>query len=281
MESRKTFHSFNNTLETAPSGFISTGTPFPTVSFLGISMHAVTMGNVLDWMEKIIQGKHPHLFCTMNAALLVQAQKDPFLKKTYREAHLVTCDSTVVYYALKCLGKKVPEPLEACQIMCEFIKNKHQKGYRIYLLGAKPEMLEKAVQNLKNQYPNIQIVGYHHGYFSPIEEEKIVQQITKTKPDCLFVGMSTPQKERFLTKYLNTMRIPICLGVGGVIDVLAGELKFAPKWLCKLGLAWFYRLCLEPRRMWKRYLITNTVFLWLFLKELFRHNVEAKMKGNI
>lgn len=240
------------------------------IDFLDIPIHPVTMQETLVWMEETIRKRRPRLICTMNAALLVWAQKDPFLKMVYQNADLVTADSTVVYYALKILGRGVPEPLEACQIMFEFIEKNYQKGYKFYFLGASQEISNRAIKNLKIKYPGIQIVGAHHGYFSKFDEIEIVKEIVESKPDCLFVGMSSPFKETFLTTYLDVMNVPVNLGVGGGIDIYAGKYRLAPSWLRKLGLAWFYRLILEPKRMLKRYLTTNSEFIWLFLKEWVR-----------
>ena len=240
--------------------------PFPTTSFLDIPIHQVKMQEVLDWVEKSIQEKIPRFLCTMNAALLVWSRKSPFLKEAYQQADLITADSFVLYYVLKLLGTPVPEPLEACQIMFQFLEKTQQKGYRLYFLGAKPDILEKAIFEVKKKYPAIQIVGYHHGYFGAEEEDSIAQAIRHAKPDCLFVGMSSPLKEYFLKKYLKIMNVPISLGVGGGFDILAGQYRHAPHWMHRLGLAWFYRFLMEPRRMWKRYLTTNTIFLWLFFK---------------
>jgi len=248
-----------------------TRAPFPTVSFLGLNFHRLTMDETMNWMEGCIhKDRRPRFLCTINAALLVWAQKDPYLKETYLSADLVTVDSNVVRYALKCLGTPVPEALEACQIMFEFIKRNFKKGYRFYFLGAKPEIIEKAVKTLQENSPGIQIAGYHDGYFDIDATLQIAQAIKNAKPDCLFVGMSSPLKEQFLQKYLSVMEIPISLGVGGGIDILAGQYRWAPAWVRKAGLAWLYRLLSEPKRMWKRYLTTNTLFLWLFFKTLIR-----------
>lgn len=242
----------------------------PFVNLFHLKIHSMTMNETLSWMEKGIQEREPKMICTLNAALLVWSRKDSLLRNTYAAADLVTTDSYVVYYALKLLGTPVPEPLEACQIMFEFIKRNYKKGYRFYLLGAKPEVVQKAVVNLQKDYPGVQIVGFHDGYFGTDGASQMAQAIKEAKPDCLFVGMSSPLKEQFLQKYLSFMEVPISLGVGGGIDILAGKYQWAPARIRKLGLAWFYRLLCEPRRMWKRYLTTNTIFLWLFFKTLIR-----------
>lgn len=251
------------------------------VTLFDLKIHAVTLQEVLSWMEESIRKKEVRMICTLNAALLVWSTKESYLKETYANAHLVTADSFVVYYALKFLGRSVPEPLAACRIMFEFVKRNFKKGYRFYFLGAKPEILARAVENIQKEYPDIQIVGSHHGYFDKEEEKEVVHDIIRSKPDCLFVGMSTPLKENFLREHLSEMKVPVALGVGGGIDIYAKEFKLAPRWIQKLGLEWFYRLCSEPRRMWKRYLVTNTRFLWLLLKEVFKRTPKSEVKGTL
>lgn len=251
------------------------------VTLFDLNIHAVAMHEVLAWMEEAIRHKEPRMICTLNAALLVWSTKDPYLKETYAQADLVTADSFVVYYALKMLGRTVPEPLEACQIMFEFVKRNFTKGYRFYFLGAKPEILGRAVENIRKEHPGIQIAGFHHGYFDKEGEKDVVRDIAQAAPDCLFVGMSTPLKERFLREHLLSLNVPVALGVGGGIDIYAKEFKLAPRRLQKLGLAWFYRLCLEPRRMWKRYLVTNGLFLWLLFREIFKRRSKSEAKGTL
>lgn len=251
---------------------MNTKAPFSTRSFLGISVHAPTMIQTLNWIESCITDRHPRFLCTLNAALLVWAHKDPFLLQTYQTADLAVCDSTVFYYALKLLGTPVPEPLEAWKIMRAFVQKNYHKGYRFYFLGAKPEILENAIENLKRDYSGIVIAGKHHGYFSTEEQQKVAESIRDAKPDCLFVAMSSPIKERFLKKYQTLMNVPVSLGVGGGIDILAGVFKPAPSWMHTLGLAWFFRLLMEPKRMWKRYIVTNTQFMGLFFKALLQRS---------
>ena len=121
------------------------------------------------------------------------------------------------------------------------------------------------------------IVGYRNGYFSKSDEQTIAQEIAKAHPDILFVGMSSPLKEYFVEGYLREMNVPVSLGVGGSFDIAAGVYKLEPDWMSKAALAWFYRLIQEPRRMWKRYLTTNTIFLFLVFKELIRRRLMARL----
>ncbi len=129
--------------------------------------------------------------------------------------------------------------------------------------------MEKAISNLKAKHPNLNIVGHHHGYFDFYQDYDIIRKINEAKPDVLFVAMSSPLKERFISKNLARMSVPVSFGVGGTIDIAAGYCKFAPRWISKIGLEWFYRFLQEPRRLWKRYATTNLIFMWVVLKEMF------------
>ena len=133
-------------------------------------------------------------------------------------------------------------------------------------------MIEKVIKNVKSQYPGLQIVGYRDGYFSESEEEEIATRIKNSEADILFVGISSPKKELYLKKYIHIMQTPFVMGVGGSFDVIAGSIRRAPVWMQKTGLEWFYRLASEPRRMWKRYFTTNTIFAWMILKALIAGN---------
>src|SRR5699024_9033678 len=169
------------------------------------------------------------------------------------------------------LNKPLKERVAGIDLFENLLGLADQKGYSIYLLGAKPRVLEILVQKLSNRYSPHLIAGAHHGYFSKDEEIKLVNAINNSGAKLLFVAMSSPKKEIFLdTHKTGLQNINFFMGVGGSFDVLAGKTKRAPKWMQNLGLEWFYRFIQEPKRMWKRYLIGNTKFISLVLKEKFR-----------
>ena len=181
----------------------------------------------------------------------------------------MTIDSRGVLYAARLLGKPIREAVSAAQLMFKFIECAADKGYKLYFLGAKKQVVKKAVENLYQRYPTLKIVGWHDGYFNFNQDTNIVNAIRDAGPDVLFVAMSTPLKERFISKNLKRLSVPVCIGVGGSFDIAAGICKLAPEWVSKMGLEWFYRMIQEPKRLWKRYLVTNSVFIWLILREIF------------
>jgi len=168
------------------------------------------------------------------------------------------------------LGDPLPERVTGIDIMYELLKEANKKHYRVYFLGAKSEVLQTMIKTIQKDYPGIAIAGYRDGYFNKAEEQDVAKNIKDSHADILFVGISSPKKENFLKNWLNFIDVPICHGVGGSFDILAGVTNRAPIWMQKCGLEWLYRLIQEPRRMWKRYLITNMIFIKLCFEAVLR-----------
>ncbi len=235
--------------------------------FLNLEFNDYSVNEAIAKIENYISERKPRMVFTPNAELIVRANKTPDLKKIYDASDIMTVDSWVVYYFAKFRGNKLTEPASAANIMFKMLPVLAQKKYRIYLLGATEEIVKIVKQKLEEM--GINVVGLHDGYFDKNNPHDIVEDIRKSAPDILFVAMSTPFKENFVAKNLDTMQVPVSIGVGGSFDILAGKCKHAPVWISRLGLEWFYRFIQEPRRMWKRYLFTNSEFLALFLKSYF------------
>jgi len=125
------------------------------------------------------------------------------------------------------------------------------------------------VNIIHREYPGVVVAGSRNGYFEDDDEEQIAKSISDAKPDMLFVAMTSPKKEKFLAHWRDTLNVPVCHGVGGAFDVMAGKVRRAPAIWQKLGMEWAYRVMQEPRRMWRRYLVTNTLFLWMLTREMF------------
>ncbi len=232
----------------------------------------MTMDQVLDYIYKHITARKQVQIGVVNAAKVVNMQRNPLLGEDVLSSDLILADGVAVVWASKILGKPLPERVAGIDLMFGLLERGNQYKYRVYCFGATEEVSLKVEENIARDYPNVIFSGRRNGYFSSDEEEAIARDIAAAKPDILFVAITSPKKESFLAKYSQMMGVLVCHGVGGSFDVYAGKVKRAPQVWQQLGMEWLYRVIQEPRRMWKRYLVTNTFFLWLLIKEFFGKN---------
>ena len=160
--------------------------------------------------------------------------------------------------------------------MTQLLERSAKRGYRVYFLGAREETLARLINRCQKKFPELQIAGWHSGYFAAAEEEQIIATIKRSRPHVLLVAMGSPLQEYWLESHSSELGVPFCMGVGGSFDVLAGDLPRAPLWMQKHGLEWLFRLLQEPTRLWRRYLRTNSAFAWLVWKEIWWHAFRKK-----
>jgi N-acetylglucosaminyldiphosphoundecaprenol N-acetyl-beta-D-mannosaminyltransferase len=240
----------------------------PEIQMLGTHIHCLSMEDVLQIVDDAIATREPLLIGVVNAAKLVNMRHDEYLRESVTSADLVIADGMAVVWASKLLRRPLPERVAGIDIMLRILERGSTKKYRVFCLGAKPEILERTVKAIEEEFPGVVMAGSHHGYFDSDDEPGIVAQICESRADVIFVGISSPKKERFLARWRQEMAVPVCHGVGGSFDVIAGEVTRAPPRWQKVGAEWLWRLKQEPRRMWRRYLITNTLFGAHILKEV-------------
>lgn len=217
----------------------------------------------------IAEGKQLH-HVVVNAGKIVAMQKDLQLRQSVNESDLINADGQAVVWASKVLGKPLKERVAGIDLMVNLVQMAHDKNYKIFFFGAQEEVVRKVVDTYTDQYsPNI-IAGYRNGYFKKEEEQSIAQEIAASGANILFVAISSPTKENFLYENKALLqKVNFVMGVGGSFDVVAGKVQRAPLWMQKAGLEWFYRFAQEPKRMWKRYLVGNSKFIGLVVKEAF------------
>lgn len=226
--------------------------------------------SAVDAVERMIEAGTPGQHASVNAAKVVRAQSDGVLRSLLWRCEIVTADGQPVVWASRLLGRPVPERVAGIDLMEALLARAAARGYRVYLLGAHPEVGEAAEAEIRRRHPGILIAGRHHGYFRPEQEAGVVADIAEAQPDLLFVALETPQKELFLHRHRQALRVPFAMGVGGAFDVLAGRRRRAPRWVRRVGLEWLFRLLQEPRRLFLRYAVGNTVFLGLVAREIAR-----------
>ena len=238
-------------------------TPQEVATFLGVPMHLLTMEQTLKRVANAIRERCPLLHVALNVAKFVNLHRDDELRADVFGADLVGVDGMGIVLGARLFGIRVPERVAGVDLMERVLALCAEQGYRPYLLGARPDVLETALVELMRRHPALSIAGSHHGYFKQTDEANIVEQIRAARPDCLFVGMPTPRKERFMAAHRAALDVPFIMGVGGGIDILAGHVRRAPTAWQQSGLEWLYRFLQEPRKMWWRYLSTNMLYVGL------------------
>lgn len=238
-----------------------------SICLLDIPINDYSMETTLLTIDVRIKSNIFTQHVVVNAGKIVAMQKDETLRKSILEADIINADGMAVVWASRFLGKPLPERVAGIDLMMNLVEMAHQKGYKCYFLGAKEDVVKKAVDIFSKQYSPDIIAGYRNGYFTEADEKEIAQNIAVSGAHMLFVAISSPKKEIFVNKYKHIMSVPFVMGVGGSFDVVAGVTKRAPIWMQNIGLEWFFRFVQEPKRMWKRYLIGNSKFIWMVLKE--------------
>lgn len=218
----------------------------------------------------IVNGQQLH-HVVVNAGKIVALQSDIQLRQSVNQSDLINADGQAVVWASRFLGQPLKERVAGIDLMISLVELAHNKNYKIFFFGAKEEVVKAVVEKYSNQYSSEIIAGYRNGYFEKGDERSIAKQISESGANILFVAISSPTKENFLYENKALLKnVNFVMGVGGSFDVVSGKTKRAPIWMQKAGLEWFYRFIQEPKRMWKRYLIGNTKFILLVLKEKFK-----------
>ncbi|MDW8051729.1 MAG: WecB/TagA/CpsF family glycosyltransferase [Armatimonadota bacterium] len=221
------------------------------VRVLGVRVHAVRMEEALCRIEQLIQQREPSLVITADANAILLALQDAEFRALMEQAALITADGAGLLWAGRRLGQPFPERVSGVDLVEQLVRLSHEKGYRLYFVGAAPGVAQRAAESLLRCYPNAQIVGVQHGYFSPDEEPTVVEQIAAARPDVVLVGMGMPYQEKWVWRHRHALGAAVLIGVGGSFDVYGGVVKRAPRWLQRVGCEWLWRLLQDPRKIKK------------------------------
>ena len=240
--------------------------------FADIKIYPTSRDEAIDTAVSYVQSDRYHYQISLNAAKIVEAQKDPKLLEIINNADILNADGMPVKIITQIMCNKKTDRMGGLDYM-DGLAQKYPE-YKYYFFGSTEEAVNKTVEHYRQKF-KMNIVGWRNGYFKPDELGNIIEDINKKETDILFIALGTPAKEYFLYDYRNTLKCKFAVGVGGAFNIVAGISKRAPVWIQKIGMEWFYRFAQEPRRMWKRYLIGNSEFLWLCLKETLRGKHKA------
>jgi N-acetylglucosaminyldiphosphoundecaprenol N-acetyl-beta-D-mannosaminyltransferase len=237
------------------------------VELLGLPVDALTLEETLDRAEDLIRAGGAHQHVVLNAAKVVQAQDDADLQAIIRSCDLVNADGMSVVWASRLLGEPLPERVTGIDLMDALLARAASRGFPVYFLGAREEVVRRVVEVECERHPGLEVAGYRNGYWTPDQEKEVIEAVAAACPAILLVAIPSPRKEQLLARHRETLAVPFTMGVGGSFDVVAGVTSRAPAWMQRTGLEWLHRLMLEPRRMFKRYLVGNTKFVLLVIRE--------------
>ncbi len=233
---------------------------FSVVEILGVPVAALTMREAVEQAECWMDERRGALIATANAEMIMNATRDEELFEILRSADLVVPDGAGTVWAARHLGYEMPERVAGYDLSQELLRRAPQKNRRVFFFGSAPGVAEKAKQKAEELYPGISVVGVRNGYFSSEEEPEIIQEIREAHPDLLLVALGVPKQEKWLKKHKEALDVPVSIGVGGTLDVMAGTMRRAPVWMQKAKLEWLFRALLQPKRAGRLLALPKFVF---------------------
>ena len=238
---------------------------------LGVRVHAVDRRGLEAAIASPGRAGGPRMLAYVNVNAVNIAWSDSRFRTILNRAHLAYCDGEGIRVGARALGRRLPPRTVLTYWVWDICRLLEEQGGSVYFLGAREEVVEKAVAAVRARHPRLRIAGWHHGYFEKEGEEsrRVVAGINAASPDVLFVGFGMPVQEYWISENLDALSAGVVLPSGSMIDYIAGEKKLTPPWMARYGCEWLYRLVREPRRLWRRYLIGNP----LFLLRVIRHRI--------
>ena len=238
-------------------------------NILGCLIDLVSLDQALDEIKMLLQNQKSYAqIITINAEILYEAVKDSKLKTVINNAQMVTPDGIGVVWAASKLGYKPQGRVTGIELLEGICQEGSKEGWKLFFFGAAPGVAEQAAVNLRKRYPGLKVVGTINGYFAPEDTANIIASIKESAPHLLLVALGAPRQEYWINDYIEQLQIPVCIGIGGSFDVIAGLKKRAPALMIKLNLEWLYRLISEPSRIRRQLALPK--FVLLILKEKYR-----------
>lgn len=241
---------------------------FPIKKILDTPIANVKLNEMAALIISLINSPGKKMFIYGNPHLFNLARENSDFKKAIKKATLINPEGTGTVIASWILGDPLKGRANFLDYMHELYKEMEKRRWSIYLLGGKKEIGLKAANNLKKKYPKLKVAGYHHGYFTKDNEKQIIQNINSKKPTILLVAMGPPLQEIWIAEHMGAIKAKAFFGLGAAIDIIAGTVPRAPLWIRKIGFEWLFRVMLEPKRLWKKYLIGNFIFLYYIFEYL-------------
>ncbi len=236
------------------------------------------MNGVLKQVEGFIQSGTTHHLMTVNIRFMSIARADRDFASIVNDAHLIVADGMPLVWMSRLIGAAVPQRITGSDLIYAFSEYASRKGLSVFFLGGKPGLADEAARKLTAKYPDLKIAGIYHGYFKSEQEQEVIDYIRACQPHFLFVGLGSPKQDFWISRWKDRLNIPVCVGIGGTMEVLTGRLKRAPVWMQRAGLEWFYRLKQEPRRLWRRYILEDVPTTLVALGFALRKAVSTRVR---
>ncbi len=240
-------------------------------NILGVAISNVNPVFVLRKIDKWIEGNTPNYICVANVHTVTECQWNPDLRRVVNRAGMVTPDGMPLVWVSRWMGNKQAERVYGPDLLLKVCENSIEKGWKHYFYGGGQGVVELLVKNLTSQFPGLHVAGIGTPPFRKLtdaEDQDVVERINLANPDIVWVGLGMPKQELWMGDHFGRIKAPVMIGVGAAFDFHAGLKPQAPKWMQQNGLEWLFRLLSEPRRLWKRYLINNPVFILLVTLQL-------------
>lgn len=246
----------------------SNGSSVRRLTFFGVNVDLFSQQELVDIAEKAMVSRQLVRHTALNVAKLVNLKSNPELRTDVNSSDIVGIDGMGIVYGLKLFGTRQVERVAGIDLFYALLDHCAKTGRKPFILGATQDSLERAMAEAQHRYPGLVFAGCRNGYFTAEQRADVVAQIARSQADCLFVAMPTPHKERFLNAHADDLGVPFVMGVGGSVDVLAGQVSRAPLWMQNIGLEWLHRLLQEPRKMLGRYARTNAAYAVMLTRSL-------------
>lgn len=220
----------------------------PPITLGPVTLQMPEEGSPEKGIQELFQRPRPTHIVTFNALMFMQAVKEPRYAAILSGAGIAVCDSIGVAWAIKFLSGITPRRLPGIDLLHLICREAASAGKTVFLLGAQPGIAEAAARRLQEQYPGLKIAGTHHGYFNRDDDDRVINAISLSHADILFVAMAIPSQEQWIYQHLQDLSARVVMGVGGSFDVIAGRLKRAPRWMQRWGIEWLFRVLQQPWR---------------------------------
>lgn len=240
------------------------------INVLGVGVSVTNMKGTLKSIEGWIHKDQKHYICVTGVHGVMESLSDSALKDIHNRSGLTVPDGRPLFWLGRLAGNRTMGPVPGEQLSLALCEKAAREGWRLFFYGGGDSVAQQLASALTDIYPGLNVVGSWSPPFRPLnanEERALIEQVKQAKPDIIWIGLSTPKQERFMAEFLPKLDTKVMIGFGAVFDYHTGRISRTPEFIRSVGMAWFYRLCCEPRRLWKRYLINNPKFVGCVLAQ--------------